>query len=115
MLIHLSVRRQASGNRDGGNTMAEQKRGMAGSEAQRAARGETVGANVDQPVSAAELARSLKGIDFPANRDDLIKHAQRNDARPQVIDRLRGMAQKEYVSLADVEHEFHEAKAKAKK
>jgi hypothetical protein len=90
--------------------MAEEKRGFTGSEAQQTARGEKLHGDVEQPVSAAEIAKSFSGIDYPASKVDLIKHAEGKGVRDHVLRRIETMVEKQYQSMADVEHEFSQAK-----
>ena len=52
--------------------------------------------------SPANITHDLKGIDFPAGRDDLVKHAQKNDADEEVLEVIRQMPGQEYGSMADV-------------
>ncbi|MBJ6726113.1 DUF2795 domain-containing protein [Geomesophilobacter sediminis] len=52
--------------------------------------------------SPANVSRFLKGIDFPAKKDDLVKHAQQNKAEKSVIDEIQKMEQREFESMADV-------------
>lgn len=52
--------------------------------------------------SPSNVAKYLKGIDFPAHREDLVKHAKKNDADEEVIDELKKMPDEEYGSMADV-------------
>jgi hypothetical protein len=61
-------------------------------------------------ASAASVAKLLKGIDFPANKDDIVQRIQQNkgkaeDSADSVIDIINQMADKKYNSMADVEHE----------
>lgn len=88
----------------------EEKRGTAGSEAQRTARGEKLQSETSQPVSAAEIAKSLGRIDYPARREDLQRHAEEKGAREEVVRRIEDMPEKSYQSMAEVEHEFSQAK-----
>lgn len=44
----------------------------------------------------------LKGIDFPASRDDLERHAKDNGAEDDVLEVIRNMPDQEYGSMADV-------------
>jgi hypothetical protein len=48
------------------------------------------------------VAHFLKGIDFPAKRDDLVRHAQQNQAESAVLDEIRAMPDQEYGNMADV-------------
>jgi uncharacterized protein DUF2795 len=40
-------------------------------------------------VNPIELQKHLKGVDYPASRDDLVATAERNGAPPEVLDALR--------------------------
>lgn len=52
--------------------------------------------------SPIKIARYLGGIDFPANRQNLVDHARANKADEQVLDILKRMPDKEYRNMADV-------------
>lgn len=52
--------------------------------------------------SPVNLARHLKGIDFPANKDDLVRHAKGTKADQEVLDVLNRMPEREYGDMADV-------------
>jgi len=56
-------------------------------------------------ISAAEVATFLKGIDFPKSKDELIDHAEENNAPDELIDFLDKLPDKRFFSMADVEHE----------
>lgn len=49
-----------------------------------------------------EVERHLKGIKFPANREDLIEHARQNDAPEEVLSTLEQMPDREFHNAADV-------------
>jgi hypothetical protein len=38
-----------------------------------------------------EVQKALKGVDYPASRDDLARHAERNGADRELVDALRGL------------------------
>ncbi|WP_300998790.1 DUF2795 domain-containing protein [Methanoculleus sp.] len=57
-------------------------------------------------LSAADLQVYLKGIDYPAGRQDLITHARKNDAPESVITALERFGDRTYLSAADVGTEF---------
>jgi len=57
-------------------------------------------------VSAADLQVYLRGIDYPAGRQDLIAHAQKNNAPEGVIAVLEGFGDRTYRSAAEVSEEF---------
>ncbi|MDB9375599.1 DUF2795 domain-containing protein [Nodularia sphaerocarpa] len=61
-------------------------------------------------VSAVDISRSLSGIDFPANKEDLVNHAREKKANKEVIDILQQMPEREYGNMADVEHAFGQVK-----
>ncbi len=48
----------------------------------------------------------LKVIHYPANKDDLMKTAKKNDAPRDVISTLDRLPSKEYISPIDVNHEI---------
>ncbi len=52
--------------------------------------------------STATIAQALSGIDFPANKNDLIEHAKKNNADNEVIQALNEMPDEQYTSMADV-------------
>lgn len=53
-------------------------------------------------VSAADLTVKLKGRDFPAKKQDLIKQARDNNAEEEVMRVLEAMPEQEFNSVADV-------------
>ena len=53
-------------------------------------------------VSPIELARQLKGIDFPVNKDDLIQFARDNNADETVLREMEAMPDQEFRSMKDV-------------
>lgn len=69
-----------------------------------APRGQTENPNVGGTGghSFANVTHQLKGIDFPANKKDLIQHAKRNHAPKEVMDELEGFEERQYGSMADV-------------
>lgn len=64
--------------------------------------------------SAAVVARSLSGIDFPAGRDQLVEHARKNQAGEEMLEFLRHMPETRYNSMADVFKGVSKAGEKAK-
>ena len=61
-------------------------------------------------LSAADLQAYLKGIDYPAGRQDLITHARKNDAPETVIAAFERFEDRKYHSAADVSTEFGKAR-----
>ena len=52
--------------------------------------------------SPANVATYLKGIDYPANKQDLLRHARQNGAEQDVVDVLERMPEQQYGNMADV-------------
>lgn len=52
--------------------------------------------------SPSNIAHFLKGIDLPASRQDLIDHAEDNNAPDEVLEVLEQMPDQEYTSMADL-------------
>ncbi|GAW65889.1 protein of unknown function DUF2795 [Geoanaerobacter pelophilus] len=52
------------------------------------------------------MTKHLKGIDFPAEKKDLVKHAQHMKAEKIVIDEIQKMEDREYGNMADVMKAF---------
>jgi hypothetical protein len=52
--------------------------------------------------SATDISYSLRGLDFPVEKHDLIQHARQHSANKEVIDRLTKIEDREYDSIADV-------------
>lgn len=59
-------------------------------------------ARSDSGTSPIEISKHLKGIDFPANKRDLIEHAQQNDAGEDVMEILQDLPDQEYGNMAEV-------------
>lgn len=53
-------------------------------------------------VSAAKITHFLEGMDFPANRQQIIDYARDNNAPPDVLDMLRHMPEGTYYSMAGI-------------
>ena len=61
-------------------------------------------------VSPAEVEKSLKGINSPAKKQDLIKHAQQQGANQDVMEVLKEMRDTEFNSPIDVSKAIGEIK-----
>ncbi len=61
--------------------------------------------------SPANVTKNLKGIDFPASKQDMIKHAKHGGADKDVLDELQGLEDREYGSMADVMKGFGQVHA----
>lgn len=53
-------------------------------------------------ISPIELQNFLKGMDFPASKEELINHARSNRASEEIISMLEGMRTNRFVSPTDV-------------
>ncbi len=67
----------------------------------------------DDRASAAEIQKALKGMDYPAKKEDLLKHAKGQNAPKDVISVLNRMPEQEYNSAVDVSKALHEAEGRA--
>jgi hypothetical protein len=61
-------------------------------------------------VSPAEVEKYLKGVDYPASKEDLTKHAQQNGAPKEVIDLLKQLHEETYHRPTDVAKAIGEIK-----
>ena len=53
-------------------------------------------------ISPVELQRFLRGVDYPASKEDLINHARSNRASEEIITMLEGMRLNRFISPTDV-------------
>ena len=53
-------------------------------------------------ANPVEVEKSLKGIDFPAKKQDLVKHAQQQGAKQEVIETIKGLPEENFNNAADV-------------
>lgn len=52
--------------------------------------------------SPANVTHHLKGIHFPAKKQDLVQQARKNGAEKDIMDVLNGMPDQEFASIAEV-------------
>ncbi|UEM19217.1 DUF2795 domain-containing protein [Skermanella mucosa] len=52
--------------------------------------------------SPTDVTHHLKGIDFPAGKEDLVKHAKQQGADESVVDLIGKMPDGQYETMADV-------------
>jgi hypothetical protein len=57
-------------------------------------------------TSPIEVQKALKGMDYPAKKEKLIKQAKNNDASQEVMKVLENLPDKEYENAVDVSKEF---------
>lgn len=60
--------------------------------------------------SPANVSTYLKGIDFPAGRDQLVQHAEKNGAESDVLNIVKQMPEQEYGNMADVMKAYGDVK-----
>ncbi|OGF23348.1 hypothetical protein A2Y83_01375 [Candidatus Falkowbacteria bacterium RBG_13_39_14] len=53
-------------------------------------------------VNPAQIQKFLGGMNYPASKDDLIKHAKEKGADENVISSLQALPEREYGSAAEV-------------
>jgi hypothetical protein len=53
--------------------------------------------------SPVEISKALKGIGFPASKDELIEHAQRNKAEKSTLEVLQALPGQKFATMADVQ------------
>lgn len=53
-------------------------------------------------ANPAEVEKSLKGIDFPARKQDLVQHAQQHGANQEVIETIKDLPVENFNNAADV-------------
>jgi hypothetical protein len=52
--------------------------------------------------SPSNISHHLRGIGFPANKQDLLRHAHQGGADEEVIEVLKQMPDQQYGNMADV-------------
>ena len=53
-------------------------------------------------VSPIDIQKALSGIDYPATKDDVVKHAESQGGSSEVLDALKGIDDQEYDTPAAV-------------
>ena len=53
-------------------------------------------------ANPVEVEKSLKGIDFPAKKQDLVKHAQQRGANEEVLETIEQLPEENFNNAADV-------------
>ena len=47
-------------------------------------------------VNPIEVQKHLKGIDYPATKEEIVATAERNGAPEEIVEQLRGMSKEEF-------------------
>lgn len=50
----------------------------------------------------AKIEESIRGIDFPASKEDLLNRARENNADQEELDALKGLPEQEFNTSADI-------------
>ena len=53
-------------------------------------------------VNPIQIQKFLKGVDYPAKKDALVKHAQKSSAPKEILSVLKLIADKDYKNPAEV-------------
>lgn len=53
-------------------------------------------------VNPIQLQKFLKGLDYPASKDELVRHAEQQGADEDAMSVLRDLSDEEYQTPADV-------------
>lgn len=61
-------------------------------------------------VSAAQIQVYLKGMDYPANKEEIVQHAEQNNAPESVLKYLRQLPERQYDRPNHVQQEFGKMK-----
>ena len=57
-------------------------------------------------TSPIKVQKALKDMDYPAKKEDLVKHAKERNASDEVMQDINELPDKEYTNAADVSKEF---------
>jgi hypothetical protein len=57
-------------------------------------------------ASMADVEHSLKGIDFPKNKNEIVSYAQQHGASSEIVNDLQQLPDRTYNNAADVAQEF---------
>ena len=60
----------------------------------------------DVGAASANVTKYLKGADFPAKKQDLLKQAKQLKAEQVIIDEIQKLEDRDYTSVADVMKSF---------
>jgi hypothetical protein len=53
-------------------------------------------------INPIELQKSLKGVDYPAKKDDIVKAAENNGAEDEILEALRNISEDSFEKPTDV-------------
>ncbi|MFL6406608.1 MAG: DUF2795 domain-containing protein [Nitrososphaeraceae archaeon] len=58
--------------------------------------------NVESYSKVASLGQILKDLDFPANKDKIVKFVEQNNASEDILSSLQNIEDREYQNVSDV-------------
>ena len=53
-------------------------------------------------INPIELQKYLKGVDYPASKDDVVKAAEKNGADDEILEALKGISDESFERPTDV-------------
>jgi Protein of unknown function (DUF2795) len=56
-------------------------------------------------ISPIDVQKALKGMDYPASKEEIVRHAEQNGADKEVLDALRKIPDREYEGPSGVSRE----------
>lgn len=105
----MSTSKQESGKESGKQSGKEAGKGQdqqgKGGGGQQGGKGGGGGGGGEEP-SPIDVQRSLKGIDFPASKDDILAQAKKGGADESVMGELEQIPDREYDSPTDISREL---------
>ena len=63
-----------------------------------------------EKVSAAQIQLYLKGIDYPASKEEIVNHARSQGAPDNVMSYLTRLPERQYTRPTEIEQEFGKMK-----
>ncbi|NSX03068.1 DUF2795 domain-containing protein [Cupriavidus gilardii] len=86
-------------------TQKQSDQGKSGSSGKGAEQGGKGGGGREEP-SPIDVQKSLKGIDFPATKDDILSRARDGGASEEVMAELEQLPERDYDSPAEISREL---------
>ncbi len=59
-------------------------------------------------INPIELQKHLKGLDYPASKDDIVSKAESNGAEEEMLEAIRGIKDGTYEKPTDISHAVSE-------
>lgn len=87
-------------------TQKQSDQGKSGSSGKGAAQGGKGGGGGREEPSPIDVQKSLKGIDFPATKDDILSRARDGGASEEVMAELEQLPERDYDSPAEISREL---------